>query len=126
MQNAAMWLASIFGPLLVIIGIWKLLYADTFAKVLNSIKNSHGLMYYSSVIYLWVGFTVISQYDMWSMDAHVLVTLLGWAMIVRGILGLFGPQMLLDMYLGRHRFVKVCGLIPLVWGVLLCWIGFFM
>ncbi len=126
MQHAAMWLASIFGPLLVIIGLWKLLYADAFTKVLNSMKNSHGLMYFTSVIYLWVGFTVLSQYDIWEMDALVLVTLLGWAMIVRGILGLFAPQMLLDMYIGHKGFTRVCGLIPLVWGVLLCWIGFFM
>src|SRR5579863_4294876 len=126
MENAAMWLASIFGPLMVIIGLWKLLYADAFAKVLNSVKNSHGLMYYTSVIYLWVGFTVLSQYDMWDMGILVLVTLLGWAMIVRGILGLFAPQMLLDMYLNKRGFSKVCGLVPLVWGVLLCWIGFFM
>jgi hypothetical protein len=126
MENAAMWLASIFGPLMVIIGLWKLLYAEAFTKVLNSVKNSHGLMYYISVIYLWVGFTVLSQYDMWDMGILVLVTLLGWAMIVRGILGLFAPQFLLDMYLGNRGFSKVCGLIPLVWGVLLCWIGFFM
>ncbi len=126
MENAAMWLASIFGPLMVIIGLWKLLYSEAFAKVLNSVKNSHGLMYYISVIYLWVGFTVLSQYDMWDMGILVLVTLLGWAMIVRGILGLFAPQFLLDMYLGHRGFSKVCGLVPLVWGVLLCWIGFFM
>lgn len=126
MQNAAMWLASIFGPLLVIIGLWKLLYSDAFVKVLNSAKNSHGLMYYSSVAYIWVGFTVLSQYDMWEMNALVLVTLLGWVMVVRGILGLFVPQMLFDMYLGHQGFTKVCGLIPLVWGVVLCWIGFFM
>ncbi|HUD01516.1 MAG TPA: hypothetical protein VMR37_04265 [Rhabdochlamydiaceae bacterium] len=126
MQNAAMWLASIFGPLLVILGLWKLLYSEAFIKVLNSVKNSHGLMYYSSVAYLWIGFTVLSQYDIWAWDALLLVTLLGWVMIVRGIMGLFVPQMLCDMYLGHHGFTRVCGLIPLVWGVVLCWIGFFM
>ena len=126
MQNAALWLASIFGPLLVILGLWKLLYSDVFVKVLNSVKSSHGLMYYSSVIYLWIGFTVLSQYDMWDMNALVLVTLLGWVMVVRGILGLFVPQMLFDCYTKHHGFTKVCGLIPLVWGVVLCWVGFFM
>jgi hypothetical protein len=126
MQNAAMWLASIFGPLLVILGLWKLLYSDALVKVLNSLKNSHGLMYYSSVIYLWVGFTVLSQYDLWGMNSLMLVTLLGWVMVARGILGLFVPDMLLDMYLGQKGFLKVCGLIPLVWGIVLCWVGFFM
>ena len=126
MQNAAMWLASIFGPLLVILGLWKLLYSEAFVKVLNSVKNSHGLMYYSSVAYLWVGFTVLSQYDLWGMNALMFVTLLGWVMVVRGILGLFVPQMLFDMYLGHHGFTRVCGLIPLVWGIILSWVGFFM
>ncbi|MGH7889892.1 MAG: hypothetical protein ACRENF_05005 [Thermodesulfobacteriota bacterium] len=126
MQNAAMWLASIFGPLLVIIGLWKLLYSDMLIKVLHAVKNSHGLMYYSSVIYIWIGFTVLSQYDLWGMNALVLVTLLGWVMVVRGILGLFVPQMLVDMYMSRSAFIKVCGIIPLVWGLVLCWVGFFM
>lgn len=121
-----MWLASIFGPLLVILGLWKLLYSDALVKVLNSLKNSHGLMYYSSVLYLWVGFTVLSQFDLWGMNALVLVTLLGWVMVARGILGLFVPDMLIDMYLGHKGFLKVCGLIPLVWGIVLCWVGFFM
>ena len=35
MENAAMWLASIFGPLLVIIGLWKLLYIDSFKTRLH-------------------------------------------------------------------------------------------
>ncbi len=126
MQNAAMWLASIFGPLLVIIGLWKLLYFDAFSKVLASLKNSHGLMYFSSILYLWVGFTVLSQYDVWGMNALVLVTLLGWVLVVRGILGLFVPQMLFDMCAGHQGFMRVCGIIPLVWGLVLCWIGFFM
>ena len=126
MQNAAMWLASIFGPLLVILGLWKLLYSDVFLKVVTTVKNSAGLMYYSSVIYMWIGFTVLSQYDLWDMNVLVLVTLLGWVMIVRGILGLFIPQMLINMYLGNVGFTKVCGLIPLVWGIVLCWVGFFM
>ena len=126
MQNAAMWLASIFGPLLVILGLWKLLYSDVLLKVVTTVKNSAGLMYYSSVIYMWIGFTVLSQYDLWDMNVLVLVTLLGWVMIVRGILGLFIPHMLINMYLGNVGFTKVCGIIPLVWGIVLCWVGFFM
>jgi hypothetical protein len=125
MQNAAMWMASIFGPLLVIVGLWKMLYCEQVTKVVSAIKGSHGLLYYSSVLYLWVGFTVLSQYDLWGWNVLMLVTLLGWVMVVRGILGLFVPGMLYDMY-AHHSFSKVCGLIPLVWGLVLCWAGFFM
>lgn len=126
MQNAAIWLASIFGPTLVILGLWKLIYSETFMKVLNSVKASPGLLYYSSAAYVWVGLTVLSQYDMWDMSSFVFVTILGWFMVIRGILGLFAPHMLLDMYYKRPNSAKVCGLISLVWGILLSWVAFFM
>jgi|SRR3569832_377596 len=126
MQNAAMWLASIFGPFLVILGLWMLLYCDQYTKVLSGIKGSAGLFYTNSVFNLLIGFTVLSQYDLWGWNMLVLVTLLGWVMVVRGVMGLFVPQLLMDILMGKHGFAKILGIIPLVWGVFLSYVGFFM
>ncbi|MBP7074692.1 MAG: hypothetical protein KBA81_04830 [Rhabdochlamydiaceae bacterium] len=126
MQNAAMWLASIFGPFLVILGLWMLLYCDQYTKVLNGIKGSAGLFYMNSVFNLLIGFTVLSQYDLWGWNLLVLVTILGWVMVIRGIMGLFVPQLLIDIMMGKHGFSKVMGIIPLVWGVFLSYVGFFI
>ncbi len=126
MQGAATWIASIFGPLLVIVGIWTLIYADHLIKVLNNFKSSPGIMYFSSIVHLLVGFAVLSQYDLWAWNAFVMVTILGWFMVVRGIMGLFVPQLLMDFYMGNPHFTRVWGVVPLVWGLGLCWIGFFM
>jgi hypothetical protein len=126
MQNAAMWLASIFGPFLVILGLWMLLYCDQYMKVLGGMKGSAGLFYINSVFNLLVGFTVLSQYDLWGWNWLVLVTLLGWVMVIRGIMGLFVPQLLMDILMGKHGFCKIMGIIPLVWGVFLSYVGFFM
>jgi len=125
MQNA-LWLASIFGPFLAILGLWMLLYVDNMMKVWTSIKNTPAAFYISSTINFLVGLAILSQYDMWSMDVLVLVTLLGWVMVIRGVLGLFVPQLLLQMTLGNASFMKVMGIIPLAWGVALCWVAFFM
>lgn len=126
MQNAAMWLASIFGPFLVILGLWMLLYCDQYMKVLGGIKGSAGLFYMNSVFNLLIGFTVLSQYDLWGWNLLVLVTLLGWVMVIRGVMGLFVPQLLMDILMGKHGFAKIMGIIPLVWGVFLSYVGFFM
>ncbi len=125
MQNAAMWLASILGPFMTIIGLWMLLYYDQLVKVLTGIKNSPALFYLSSVYNLLIGFTILSQYDLWGWNALVLVTLLGWAMVIRGVMGLFVPQLLMDFFMGKPQFTKIMGIIPLVWGLFLSWVGFF-
>jgi hypothetical protein len=126
MQNAAMWLASIFGPFLVILGLWMLLYCDQYTKVLSGIKSSAGLFYMNSVFNLLIGFTVLSQYDLWGWNLLVLITLLGWVMVVRGVMGLFVPQLLMEILMGKHGFAKILGILPLVWGIFLSYVGFFM
>jgi hypothetical protein len=60
------------------------------------------------------------------MDGYVLVTLLGWVMIIRGVMGLFVPQLLIQLILSNTSFLKVYGIIPLVWGLALSWLAFFM
>jgi hypothetical protein len=125
MQNA-MWLASIFGPFMTIMGLWMLLYSDNLIKVWNSIKGSPASFYFSGVMNLLIGLTVLSQYDMWSWDAYVLVTLLGWVMVVRGVMALFVPQLLIQLTMSNTSFMKAMGIIPLVWGLALCWLAFFM
>lgn len=125
-MHNAMWLASIFGPFMAIIGLWMLLYSDNLVKVYSAIKSSPSVLYFSAILNLFLGLIVLNQYDMWSMDGYVLVTLLGWVMIIRGVMGLFVPQLLIQLILSNTGFLKVYGIIPLVWGLALSWLAFFM
>jgi hypothetical protein len=124
-MDTAMLLASIFGPLLGIVGLWMLLYSDNLLKVVNSIKGSPGLLYTGAVINLLVGLTIVTQYNVWSADLSVFLTLLGWVQILRGVLVLFIPQVVIKTTMTHLGFVKVMGIIPLIWGLLLCWFAFF-
>jgi len=125
MQNA-LWLASIFGPLLAIVGLWMLLYHDNMMKVCNSAKSTPAIFYMSGWLNLLIGLVIVSQYNVWSMSLAFLVTLLGWVMIIRGILALFIPQLLMQLTMGKNSWCKVMGIIPFVWGLLLCWFAFYM
>lgn len=125
MQNAV-WLAGIFGPMMVILGLWMLLYADNLMKVWTAIKGSPAMFYLISIVNLLIGLTILNQYDVWSSDAFVLVTLLGWVQVIRGVMGLFVPQLLIKLTMSNVSFMKGMGLIPFIWGLALCWLAFFM
>jgi len=125
MQNAA-WLASIFGPFMAILGLWMLLYSSNLLKIWSGIKSSPSAVYFHGVINLLLGLVVLSLYDMWSFNPEVLVTLLGWVMVIRGIFTLYMPQLVVRLTMENHDFVKVMGLIPLVWGLALCWVAYLM
>lgn len=125
MQNA-MWLASIFGPLMVINGLWILFYHENMSKIITSIKNTPALFHSNALLSLLMGLAIISQFNMWSTSLAVFVTLLGWCLIVRGVLSLFVPQMMMKIMMGKGANDKAWGVITFVWGVLLCWLAFWM
>lgn len=124
MQNA-MWLAGIFGPLLMIIGIWMLFYHDSMVKVCASCKNTPSVMYVMAVINMIIGLTVLNSFNMWMWGLALLVTVFGWFMLIRGILGLFVPHVLMK-WAHNANWMKVKGIVPLVWGFGLCWLAFWM
>ncbi len=120
-----MCLASIFGPFLAIVGLWMLLYADSLVKVWTALKNSPALVYLISIITLLLGIIIVKTYNVWTWDAYFLVTLLGWIFVLRGLFGLFVPQLLIKLTM-KPAAAKIQGIIPFVWGLALCWLAYFM
>lgn len=119
-----MYMASIFGPFLAVLGLWMLLFAENLMKVWIAIKTAPHIFYMGSAITLLLGIFILDQYNVWEWDALVFVTLLGWIMVLRGVMGLFMPQLLIKLTMSSHRFMKIMGVIPLVWGLVLCWVAF--
>lgn len=124
MIESALMIARIFGPFLAIVGLWMLLYSDNLVKIVTSIKNSPAAIYQSAILNLVFGLFIISGYNGWRMDAFFFVTLLGWALFIRGVLGLFMPQVLIKL-MTKSSWVKLMGIIPFIWGLILIWAGFY-
>jgi len=121
MQHAMM-VAAIFGPFLFILGFWMLIYHENMMKVITSMKNTPAAFYLIGAINLFLGLVVVNEYNVWNWSAAVLVTLLGWVLIIRGLLCLFVPQSFVKPAVHNPAWCKMKGIIPLVWGVLMFWL----
>lgn len=122
MENA-MGIATIFGPFLIIMGIWMLCYQANVKKVITSVKSTPGLMYVMGIINTLIGLTVLSNFNMWTPSLTFLVTLFGWVIFLRGLLVFFAPQMLFTKGVTSPGYLKIKGLVLVVWGFGLCWIA---
>ena len=125
MQNA-MWLASIFGPFLMIMGLWMLFYHDNMMKVIGAVKNNAAIFYLMSIGNLLVGLVVLSEFNEWVWGLSLLVTIFGWFIFIRGLLALFVPHLLVKIALTDPGWIRVKGIVPLAWGFGLCWFAFWM
>lgn len=125
MQNA-MGMASIFGPFLVIVGIWMLFYHANMMKVITSVKTTPGVMYMMGVVNVLIGLTVLNQFNMWAWGLSLLVTIFGLVVLIRGLLGFFMPQFLVHKKVTAESYLKIKGIVVLVWGFGMCWLAFWM
>jgi hypothetical protein len=124
MQNA-IWLAAVFGPYLIIRGLWMLFYHENTGKIWTSIKNTPAVFHLGAVITLWLGLAVVNTYNIWMMNLTFFVTLLGWVMLVKGVFALFLPQVYFKTMM-HSASIRVWGVIGIIWGLLLCWLAFWM
>lgn len=117
-----MTLGCIFGPYLVLQGLWFLFYRDNVAKVLSSAKGCPACQHLITLVSLLLGLAIVGAHNMWMMNLTVLVTLFGWFLLLRGILGLFVPQLIMKIITLKTK--NTWGVVVLIWGILMSWQAF--
>lgn len=127
MLRNAITMASIFGPFLVVMAVWMLFYKANMMKVVTSVKTTPGLLHVVGTLNLIVGLGILSQYHMWTMGwMPMLVTLFGWFLLVRGVMAFLTPHLLMDKRCMTAPYLKMKGIIFLIWGICLSWFAFWM
>jgi uncharacterized protein YjeT (DUF2065 family) len=122
MQLAHYW-AHVFGPILVLMGLWMFLYSENVAKILASFKTSPACFHLLGMIQLVFGLMIVVRCNAWYWDWSLAIVLLGWFFVVRGVLSLFFPQVLMKMF-SKAKMSRAMGIIPLIWGLILYWFSF--
>lgn len=124
-MNEILWLARIFGPFLLIMGLWALLRTEELDRAWNSMKANPGLFFLGGVLNLLVGLSVLSTYSSWSFGLPLLLTLFGWLWVIRGCCALFAPDKVIAWADAMESNRKPLCFVPIVWGFLLCILAFF-
>lgn len=124
MDHAAM-LSRIFGPFFLIIGLWVFFRGDEVKKIWASMRSIPALVFFGGIINLLIGFSILSLHSTWSLQLAVLLTMIGWLQVIRGIVILFAPQRFLDLAVASEKHWSKLLFIPIVVGICLSYVGFF-
>ena|SRR5665213_3347243 len=115
-------LAQIIGLFCLIIGL-SLLQKRVFVEVVDSLLTSRGLMYIVGIISLILGLLVVLTHNIWNGGTLALViTLIGWAMILKGTFALFLSHDTLTSLVHSSKLKKH----PWVFGIVLLLIGMYL
>ena len=113
---------------LLVVGLSHWLRAQLWAELLEDWRQDRFLSFYLGWLYLQVGTVIAFGHNVWAWDLVVIVTLLGWAWTLKGILYLLWPDLLVRilerrMTAGQNHARKfaLAGMLMSVIGVLLVW-----
>ncbi len=127
-MDASLFLARLIGPIFVIVGIGLLLNGDRYRAVVDEVMSSHALLYIFGAIALTGGLAIVLTHNIWVWDWPVIITIVGWLMIVRGSFRIVFPQQVEDlarkMVARWSNILLISGLLVIALGAFLCWKGF--
>ncbi len=118
-------IAKMVAVFYVAVGLGILFNHVYFKKMINEMMKSAGFFYLGGIMALLAGFLIVNFHNVWVWDWTVIITVLGWLALLKGILLLLAPQVLVVFARLFTNILWVAGVFALVMGGVLGYFGFF-
>jgi hypothetical protein len=126
-MSAPVYIARLAGPVLVVIGTGVLLNLQHYIALIAEAVRSPMLIYIAGLLALTGGLAMLNAYRAWTADWRVVVTVLGWLMVIGGVFRIALPRLTAGLaaavYSGSVA-MTVVGVIILVVGGYLSFEGY--
>lgn len=126
-MEGSIFLAQIFGLYFIIVASGGLFNPKAYQKVLEDFAKSPALLYFSGIFALIFGILVISFHNIWTAHWTVIITIIGWAGLVKGIWLIVFPESAVkftQLYHKKPNLLTVHLIIALALGIFLAVKGY--
>lgn len=91
-MELSVFLARVLGLYLLIVGIAVILQRKEMGKVIDDFADTPVLLLFSNSLSVLFGLLIVIGHPYWGLDWRVLITLLGYFTLLRGLVGLYYPS----------------------------------
>lgn len=85
MEESAMAVAKIAGPIYLLLGLSFLLYAPVYKKLMAKWQKDHLSLFPLMLLTPIFGLLIIGMHNVWVWNVGLLVTLIGWGLLLKGV-----------------------------------------
>ena len=124
-MNTSIFIARIFAVAYLTIGLGMIISGSYYRKALEDMMKNAGFMYLGGIMALIAGYLIVFYHNIWVNDWTVIVTIIGWLALVKGILLLMFPKWMLKISKPIIKMVGTSyGFIPVILGLIFGYFGF--
>ncbi len=94
--------------------------------MIDELENSKTLFWFMGFVTVVLGSVTLGFYSTWTFDWPVIITIIGWMMLLKGMLIMLFPATWVPLYKKFHLngMVTVSGAIAIIVGIILLYEGF--
>jgi hypothetical protein len=129
MELSAMMISTVLAPVLIVFGLSHILYAGVWTKLFKGWAKDHTTLLPVMLMLLIFGLIVVNLYNVWTWNVWLLVTLMGWGMLLKGALYFLLPGSWLTGTIKsftHEGWMYASGLIAVIIGGVLCYFTFWI
>lgn len=128
-MDITLFLAQVMGVYFLVAGVGMLLNPARMKGAMQEAKRSYLLPYFDGAIALVVGLLLVLNHNVWDGLLEVLVSLIGWVVVVEGVLMMLLPQKtisaMIEAFMGAHM-ARLMGVVSVVLGIYFVYQGFLL
>ncbi len=120
-------LFQLFGIVYLAVGIGMLINPDFYKKMIKDFTENPPGIYLGGLVALAIGFLLVTFHNNWVKDWSVIITIIGWVALVKGLFLVILPKVSIKVcnVYKMNKFLTTWAAIVIVLGALLSWLGFF-
>ena len=125
-MDITMFLAQMWGPVMFAVGLGFFLSRTFYRRVYRDLDKSPFTLLVFGMIATAAGIAHVQVHNMWGTGPEILISLFGWSLLIKGLLTLVCPRFAIqsaDVAL-KAKLFPLSGLLALILGAYLCWIGY--
>lgn len=125
-MNLSVFVAQLAAIVYLSIGVGMLLDKKYYKKLLDGVMKDMTALYLGGFMALIVGYALVTYHNDWVKSWEVLVTILGWLALVKGVMFLAFPTTMLDLTKSwvNGKFLSVYAFGAIVLGLVFGYFGF--
>ena len=120
------YLAKLIGFSFALIGLSLIVRTENFQKTTKQISTNDAIMTLISIMPLVLGLAIVIGHNLWMTEWPVVITIIGWIILVCGVFRLFFHKALMKTmatYSTSKSLFQIIGIILLIVGLYLAYMG---
>ncbi|KTD17604.1 hypothetical protein [Legionella jordanis] len=127
-MELTLFLGKVIGWYFVIVALWIVIRQELANAIISETIAHRALLFFMAIITLILGLMIVISHNVWVMGWPVIITIVGWLMLIGGLLRLFFPEIgvrIAQAWLRKPVYFWIAAAIYLIIGLYLLYRAYF-